>query len=457
MTSGPSSAVSTAGDRQRTSRPTPTSRRDQGLFALLTSLVALDGIIPSAVNFWFLPHVNSDVADTAPRHELAVLASRVLVVALVAGALLVVSRKARSLRGDFGDLLCLLALPAYFMVAGLADTTLGVAEILGFAVVVLVLVAVWMLDVDATSLRTLAVCAVAVAVYSIALGIAIPNAAFFGGLDASGSLIPADKAIIGSNLLAGPFGHSNTLGVFMALTLPLAIAAWRGWRRGFAVLSMGLALLWSGSRTSMLAALVALAAMALVRLHRHRTKTVLAGMILLACWLAATCVPLLVQERTIFTRRGAIWYESRLAWLEMPVVGRGANWYSEIGAVTNDLGAQASSGHSLLLTWLVTGGLVAAAAGALVLIRLGRRSVQALADGATEGFFGFCVALAVISTLEMVWVMDASSELFFVTVYCAAVLLRSGLNGAGSDGLARRTPDRRVWHRRGSSSSRGAS
>ena len=392
-------------------------------FVLLATCVAALSIAPSGLNFLLLPHVSSNVADTVVRSQQASLLSRALVLTAVAIALWAVLRRGSVLVRAPVELVAVLALPVYFLASALARGSASLDDLLATVAVVAILTAVWSLRLGRDAIRILGTVGVATAAYSLFLGAAFPSKAFFGGVDSLGYSVASAKAIVGSSLLAGPFGHSNTLGAYMALSIPLAMLAWRGRARWVALTVLGFALAWSGSRTSMVAAGCALIVMAVVAFHGRRSRPAISGMILWACGAAAVATPFLVHERTAFTRRGAIWYESVEAWSRQPLAGQGLKWYAEVGSVTNNLGEQASSGHNVVLTWLVTGGLLAAVLGLWAWVRLSTHAAAAARNGLLAPL-GYAVALAVVATLETIWVANPSSELFFITMFATTTILR---------------------------------
>ena len=168
-----------------------------------------------------------------------------------------------------------------------------------------------------------------------------------------------DKALIGGSILAGPYSHSNALGLVLSVGLPLALWQLRGFWRLFAVFSIYGAILWTGSRSAIFAGAV----LALLwfsdgfgrggRLRPYRFATLFVAIVLFG-----TLLPLTVSDPASYTNRGAIWQASLDAFDGSPVFGLGVDAYGANSVISGALGSQVAHGHSLVVNSLVTSGVV---------------------------------------------------------------------------------------------------
>ena len=164
-------------------------------------------------------------------------------------------------------------------------------------------------------------------------------------------------------LLAGSFGHSNTLSLVLGLGLPVVLRYFSE-RRALMILGagiVGIALTLSASRVTLLATFVGLAAGAIVwggdiirpsRAFHHGSNSRLRALIL---------APLLAADPTAYTNRGSIGIAGfSPVFGERPLAGYGADAFADGGEVSILLGFSPQHGHSVLITALVTGGLIGA-------------------------------------------------------------------------------------------------
>ncbi|WP_191905667.1 O-antigen ligase family protein [Microbacterium caowuchunii] len=167
-----------------------------------------------------------------------------------------------------------------------------------------------------------------------------------------------EKAIIGSSILAGPYGHSNQLGLNMALGLPFVAWTTRGFGRVGAIGLVGLVLLWSASRTSILVA-VAVLIITLVTLWAHRAASrVLVLWAAVAAFVAMVALPLINDDPTAFTQRGMIWQQGLISFMESPLTGTAANAFMEASDLSLRIGDIINTGHNVFVTVATIGGLI---------------------------------------------------------------------------------------------------
>lgn len=177
----------------------------------------------------------------------------------------------------------------------------------------------------------------------------------------------AEKSLIGQGALAGPFPHSNTLGVLLALTLPSVLLLGSRRRQAVGFVVVATAIVWTASRTSWLAGgivLLALLTLALIRSQRARRSLV---------WVSSACivavvvvVPSSTNSPLAFTERGRIWLASFDRWSVARWFGAGPDAFTSPGAWEIRLGG-AFHAHNMFVQSVAIGGIVMLAAlGALV-------------------------------------------------------------------------------------------
>jgi hypothetical protein len=202
------------------------------------------------------------------------------------------------------------------------------------------------------------------AAFSIGFGLISPLA--FMSTDWTAN---AEKALIGDEILAGPYSHSNALGLALALTLPFVVLHFKRYARLAAVIVVGVALLWSASRLSTAAAVFALLVSLLVlRLSPRASRRLLSISIVSICVLLIM-LPLLTTDPSLFTKRGMIWMTSLAhvgngSWF----IGEGGDAFREVNSLTTALGFVSTTGHNVFVTFFATGGVVTVFLMAIVLL-----------------------------------------------------------------------------------------
>lgn len=259
--------------------------------------------------------------------------------------------------------------------------------------------ALWRLNAklqDLTAVAWLTGCTAAIA---LVMGLLAPTRGLLHG--SSGYVSTADKAIIGDTLLAGPFNHSNQLGVILALGLPAILLLHRRSDRFWIFAVTVLALAWSASRGSLLAVGVFLVACWWVTRFKNASPRRFWSFVVVVPSLAAVAyVPLVTDDLSAFSDRGQIWAASMAAWAESPSSGNGYAWYSEIAKVANDLTAVAFNGHNLFVHALATGGVLLLVALVLLCWRLVSVSI---AEAGVGNIFplAYTVCFGVLAILEV--------------------------------------------------------
>ncbi|BAJ75156.1 lipid A core - O-antigen ligase [Microbacterium testaceum StLB037] len=175
----------------------------------------------------------------------------------------------------------------------------------------------------------------------------------------SAGLAHADKSLTGAPLLAGIFSHSNTLGLFLVVSLPFVFLERRFWIRWPIVVVIAVALVLSSARTALFGAGVVLVAVALGwLLPRIAFRVVaVAGLLVLSALVVHT--PFSEHDPAAYTFRGEIWIFNIAQLSGHMLFGRGAWYYSDnYGVLKEALSSAASHAHNGLLTTLMVGGLV---------------------------------------------------------------------------------------------------
>ncbi|MGV9211567.1 O-antigen ligase family protein [Micromonospora sp. RB23] len=232
-----------------------------------------------------------------------------------------------------------------------------------------------------------------------------------GGLTAAGSMLFAvirpdlalltgeaagDKKVLLGGLLTGPYLHSNVLGLALALSVAFVFLLRRPALRWACLAVILGALVWTGSRTSQVAAVAVIGAYVLIRLLRGRSWP--ASLAFAAGALLVGAVPLITSDPASFSERGRIWTVLLDRWAESPIVGWGQDVFDE-PAVTAALGGQFNHGHNVMVQVLVVGGLLALVPFLLLCFVAWRRAAALCGAGQPVPLL-FLVAFAHVSWLE---------------------------------------------------------
>lgn len=206
-----------------------------------------------------------------------------------------------------------------------------------------------------------------------------------------------DKAIIGDTALAGPYSHSNILGLLMALALPLVVLVLRDRERQIGLLLVGVTLVWSASRISIVAAVVIVAVIVAAKYVRRPWRLVAAATVLAA--LTMVVVPLRTHDDAAFTNRGLIWKVTRFYAADHPWFGWGTGVFQSLNnEFTSAIGTRAVTAHNTWLTVLAVGGWVAVAATIVTYATAARRFTRTYCDLRAPAFF--LLALVVCGIAE---------------------------------------------------------
>jgi hypothetical protein len=249
----------------------------------------------------------------------------------------------------------------------------------------------WLVSPSMRALTALGYLVILTAGFSLGFGL-VSRLAF---IDAGAA--GTDKAIIGHGplLLAGPYNASNGLGLSLALGVPAVTLVPKQGLRALGLVLVFVALLWSASRTSILAATVATSLYLVSRVATARGVQLLGLGAVLVGVLLVVWTPLRENDPYAFSRRGMIWIARRDVWHRHLWFGAGPRYYER----PNDLGFYALYGHNLLLDTLVRAGLIGAAAVGAWYAVLVRRATRL--GTATSFPILFAVAFIFTSWLEV--------------------------------------------------------
>ncbi|WP_426767270.1 O-antigen ligase family protein [Pseudarthrobacter sp. 1G09] len=179
-----------------------------------------------------------------------------------------------------------------------------------------------------------------------------------------------DKCGFTGVLFSGVLGHENSLGLVLILLIPLLFALRDRLVRLLAGAAVGILVLASGSRTSLIALLAVGSVWLLLAIRsRHRTSTLRVAIRRLALLAPvagfAVATFLVVSSRDnpgAFTGRSQLWNLAVSAIAEDPLFGRGLYGWADIRQSTGAFGASAGySPHNQFLDVALQGGVFAAA------------------------------------------------------------------------------------------------
>lgn len=233
------------------------------------------------------------------------------------------------------------------------------------------------------------------AAVSIVLGLVWPSVGIFVRSEA----VDGEKPVSALGILAGVLSTGNMLGLALATGLASVLFVRRDVLRWTMTVLVLVAIVWSASRTALLAVLaVAVAALGLALARDARR---FAGGWLALVALGALVLPFVTRSPTAFTNRGGYWVASIEAWTQSPWIGHGADWFKVLAQGEDNLGGHAYHAHNQVVHVLVTGGLVLGALALAVLVVLGARAVGWAGRGLAWPTF-VLTAFAVVASFEVV-------------------------------------------------------
>lgn len=395
--------------------------RPRDRFVKLAVLTWAVSAIPNFLNFWAQPHLSVQAGGEALRTPAATGAVRLLTIVLCSYCVLIFLQRRPHSDKRLPFLMGLLAFAPLliFVFSSLINGQLTVARAADSVVAALVIGACCRLRPNLRNLFVVGYLASASCALSLVLLLLKPENAYF--VDTFGSINNSTKALIGSNQLAGIFGHSNTLGIVAGVSI--AILACRKLTRssGVAMALAAAALVGSSSRTTLIAALFVFAAVVAGYLYRTTKGRPTSSVTLLPA-LALLIVPLVTTSPRAFTSRGLIWQGSLSQMQSSWTFGLGPDWYATIGSSFGALGAEATSGHNLFIHVLTTTGVLG------VLVYAGLYCTIFIYQSKLpwkEARIAvlYCTMILSVSILEYPWNFRPSSETFLVVTFAHAAIL----------------------------------
>ena len=303
------------------------------------------------------------IAETA----LGIQTQNVGLVVCVAGCLSIVGWNLLAHPTRPRPLLPLFAMLAMFGCVGFANLVATGGETRsGSRIALLLAVTIWSIQPAVRDLRVLAVTGLVIVAVSIAL---LPSGKTWMP---AADIVLQEKALVGTQLMAGPFGQSNVLGLALAVTIPFAFLFKRVAVRLGAVALIGFFLVLSGSRSALLGVAAAFAIGVVIAMIRGRFLSGAValigavGLLTVSLWL-----PLTTTNPQAFTQRGSIWMISRSMWGRSDgalLFGNGLGYYGIGGHFAlYDHGSPTYHGHNEIVSIMTTSGLATVAAFLLVL------------------------------------------------------------------------------------------
>lgn len=409
-TASESTRLSMAYSREQDSRDRV---RIQVLLVLLCGLC----VLPQLVNAVTSTRRANTVAGAASYSTLATALSYGLVALVALFILIVLVRRRTGASFPLGAVL--MALLPWVAVQASSIFT-GSGQPVNSIVYPLVVLCFAGLAIRIENLSVLAYLGGALALLSIALGVVAPSIGLMTGV--SGVQTQAEKAIIGSTLLAGVFGHSNTLGITIAMAFPALLLVRR---KPHAVIAGGLmlfALAWSGSRTALLAVGFSILVVGISMLLKRLAAATWSVIALVGALSVIAILPLTNTDVAAFSYRGQIWQGSFEQFARTPVFGGGYGWYGYIAQYNNDLLDIAFHGHNLLVNTLATGGIALLLVLIVFMTALIRAAVRFVMRGQ---FFPLALLMVyfVLCTLEVVTRFRDVDAPFWVTLVPLAAII----------------------------------
>ncbi|HEY8721504.1 O-antigen ligase family protein [Pengzhenrongella sp.] len=365
-----------------------TPRLEVLLVATVWVAILLPQIAASlSVTKGFEPITEAPVASTPAVAAITTAANALAV--LVCAAVVLVRLRTVALR----RVPVLVALLAPWVIAAVQLAVLGRPPGAAALVFPAVAAAFWVLRPGPGAVRTVGYLTGLTALVSLALGAFVPSAGRYPAQEAG-----LGKVIGPAGVLAGVMPSGNNLGLLLVVGLPTVLTIRRVSVRWTALGAVLLALAWTDSRTSWVAAVVVV--LLLAALAWTRWPAVVAALGLGGLAAGGIILPFITTEPTAFTNRASYWIPTLAAWREHPLTGFGADYFKRLAKTAENLGGHAFQAHNEWVQLLITGGLLLTAT---VLVLLGIAAVRAVrlaADGTWWGA-GWLAALLTVSILEV--------------------------------------------------------
>ncbi|WP_166791746.1 O-antigen ligase family protein [Cryobacterium frigoriphilum] len=385
-------------------------------------LLWAQSIVPLTLQAWFFDKRQSlanDVYSMAPIPALLTsgLGALVLVVAV---ATIFLGVQARSQQRPPPAVLVVAVSPWLYIVS--RDLYAGHTPSSASYAYPLVLTALWLVSSSVDRiLSLLGLLVFSTAALSILMAVFVPASGIYRS--ASGIFAEAEKEILPWGLLVGMFGSPNNLGQYLALGFAALFFIRNRFFKVLAVSATSFAVLWTSSRSSVLAVGCCLVlAFILSRAGKRPLIRRSIPFVLLGLLIYVAALPFVTTDPSSYTNRGHIWAESLRSAQAEPVFGLGSSWYQDIAGYYNQLGSLAFHGHNQVVQTIVTGGSVFAA---LVLALILLLIVRASKEGRHGHFYPalFLSALLISCALEVSLGFVDRTFLFSVFLVPIALIL----------------------------------
>lgn len=322
------------------------------LFLLTCWFIA---ILPEGVQTFTQNKWNSTVSEEGETSGMVrALKLLLIVVLLIWAAVSVTGVVRRRTAGNRVSALLIALLP--FTVWHLSSIASGTMPSPSSLAIPLVLLIGWALAPRLETWAVLGHATAALAAVSMLMAAFVP----FKGIliESDGYISSPDKSLIFGSLLVGPYPHSNALGSSLVMGLIGVLAVKKLWLRYSYLVIVGVALVWTSSRTAYYALVVIIIFAAARWIFRGKLREIVFALGLIGVTLIALALPLWHWRDTAFSARGAIWKAVREGWEQSPFIGNGQGWFQVLWEYENGLVPYAHNGHNQFAQVLVTGGIV---------------------------------------------------------------------------------------------------
>lgn len=300
----------------------------------------------------------------------------------------------------------------------------------GSRIALLLALTIWSIQPQLEDLRLLGIAGMVIVAISLAL---LPSGkAWMPAAD----IVLQEKAIIGTQLLAGPFGQSNVLGMALGVTMPFVFLFRRVGTRLAAFGLMGFFLVLTGSRSTLVGIAGALVIALVMACVRDRLLSGIIGLLGAGALLAlGMWVPLTTNDPQAFTQRGSIWMISRATWgtsTESLLFGQGLGYYGIGGHFALfDHGSPTYHGHNELVSTMTTSGLVSLAAFLTIIGTALFGAFRFRGRGRRTAFFAILVLLgcSIAETPLRIDAIDSLGWLTWFSLFATLVAVSGGEAG----------------------------
>jgi hypothetical protein len=369
----------------------------------LCSLQAASSMIAAAITYAHSPHDWIVLAGLVQYDEIGVMLANILHAAVIFTAVIIVL--------SYSDAAHLVVTGgvALLLVLFILDGSDPSSRFPAFAYLLVVCLAIIALQPTIEDLKVIGGIGVALALIAVLFALFLPQYAYMpDGWN--------QKFLPGMPALAGPLNHSNSLGVFLALSAPFIHFFARNWIRWASLVLVVGVVVMSASRTALLALGAALVVFLLCKLWPEMSRLT-AGLSFAVAGACVVTVPLMTQDADAYSGRGVVW-----AWalgqfhkVRQFVWGVSAAWPGHPTRQGSE-GAPAFSAHNLFVQWLFVGGLALIVLGIAVFaayaVRVARMSPGTVPFIASS----YLVILLASSVFEFIVVLTPGSPFFMTTV-----------------------------------------